>query len=214
MIGFTTPLHRCKGLTSPLLRVYGVLKRVNLCLTPLLAVFLSACGQSHTGATPGVLERYQALKPVLALVTRDSIAVAQETIALRGSLTNGNDAAVRRTAVQLKLSALALDAHSGVAAAAVRALEPHERNQHLRAYLQLIDGSLAHSWLEGRYVAMMSDVAWADPYLTVTSYAIRAIRLSADAVQQAQLAQHDAAIAAALKQRFAHLFRYIPVRTK
>jgi hypothetical protein len=125
---------------------------------------------------------------------------------------SGNVSAARRYAVRLKLDSLALAEGAGHFGNELRRLSAMKSPGPVHTYLDDLSHSLSDDWYEGKALARLADEVWADPLALVPSTSARLARFQSAARQFALRSAASARSGSAIRQRYARLFRYSPVK--
>jgi hypothetical protein len=180
-------------------------------LLPLLSFLATACGSTSTA--PSSLQRFDALRGRLEVVTRASSRLASDESHVRAALAHGAVASVRRWTGRARIDAHALSAGAGAAGGPVRALAASApAGSAEQRYLVLIEGALGQQWIEGRRMSALSSLLWHDPLLVSPSDVASAMRLQRQAVRSASSAVADVLRASRIRKSRWSAFRYVPVR--
>lgn len=178
------------------------------CLIALSVALLSSCSSSDSG--PSVWQRYDALSGKLRAVTQDAGLVSREQRAAIGPMRHGNVVQTKRAAVRLKRCANRLSRQAGHVGNQIRALAARAHSRPQTRYLSLVLTALENQWQEGRRLAAMTDVMWADPLLMSPRDLSVLQREQWAARQAAARAVRAARAALELRRKNRAAFRYVP----
>jgi hypothetical protein len=176
-----------------------------------LVTLVTGCGQPRTEYGSS-LQTYDSMRGDLAWVTSQSARLAGDMRQLDVRVRSGNVAGSRRHAVQLKLDALAFAQGAGHFGNELRRLSAMRAPGPVHAYLEDLCNSLSADWYEGKALAQLTNVVWADPLALVPSTSSRIARFQSRAKQFALKASAAARRGEAIRQRDESLFRYSPVK--
>jgi hypothetical protein len=148
----------------------------------------------------------------LAWVTSQSGRVAGDVRSLSDQVRRGDTQAARRYAIRLKLDSLSFAAASRHFGNELRSLSGTKNPGPVHTYLYDLNNSLSDDWYEGKALARLADVVWADPLAIVPSTSSRLAYFQSEAKQFARRSATAARDGAALRRRYARLFHYAPVK--